>query len=105
VKLDAQIELSGPAFLPQLARRLAKKGVDDTPATLKQILEAVRVPRAAKSCARRQACEEVDPARPARGPADLSGGRARPPLSGGRSQAVGERLEHLHLDVWRAPEQ
>lgn len=39
--LDAQVELPGAAdFLPQLARRAVKKGVDDNFATLKQILEA-----------------------------------------------------------------
>jgi uncharacterized protein YndB with AHSA1/START domain len=43
VKLEAQVELSGAAaFLPQLARRLVKKGVNDNLATLKQILEAAR---------------------------------------------------------------
>jgi hypothetical protein len=43
VKLDAEVELPGAAaFLPQLARRLVKKGVDDNLATLKQILEAAR---------------------------------------------------------------
>jgi uncharacterized membrane protein len=41
VKLDAEVELPGAAaFLPQLARRLVKKGVNDNLATLKQILEA-----------------------------------------------------------------
>jgi uncharacterized protein YndB with AHSA1/START domain len=41
MKLDAEVELPGAAsFLPQLARRLVKKGVDDNLATLKQILEA-----------------------------------------------------------------
>jgi uncharacterized protein YndB with AHSA1/START domain len=41
VTLDAQVEHEGAAaFLPQLARRLVKKGVDDNLATLKQILEA-----------------------------------------------------------------
>jgi uncharacterized protein YndB with AHSA1/START domain len=43
VKLDAQVELPGAAaFLPQLARRLVNKGVNDNLATLKQILEAAR---------------------------------------------------------------
>jgi uncharacterized protein YndB with AHSA1/START domain len=43
MKLDAEVELPGAAsFLPQLARRLVKKGVDDNLATLKQILEAAR---------------------------------------------------------------
>jgi uncharacterized protein YndB with AHSA1/START domain len=43
VKLDAEVELPGAAaFLPQLARRLVKKGVTDNFATLKQILEAAR---------------------------------------------------------------
>jgi hypothetical protein len=43
VKVDAEVELPGAAaFLPQLARRLVKKGVDDNFATLKQILEAAR---------------------------------------------------------------
>ena len=43
VKLDAEVELPGAAaFLPQLARRLVKKGVDDNLATLKRILEAAR---------------------------------------------------------------
>ena len=43
VKLEAQVELPGAAaFLPQLARRLVKKGVNDNLATLKQILEAAR---------------------------------------------------------------
>jgi uncharacterized membrane protein len=43
VKLDAEVELPGAAaVLPQLARRLVKKGVDDNLATLKQILEAAR---------------------------------------------------------------
>jgi uncharacterized protein YndB with AHSA1/START domain len=38
--LDAEVELPGAAaFLPQLARRLVKKGVDDNLTTLKQILE------------------------------------------------------------------
>jgi uncharacterized protein YndB with AHSA1/START domain len=41
MKLDAEVELPGvAAVLPQLARRLVKKGVDDNFATLKQILEA-----------------------------------------------------------------
>jgi uncharacterized protein YndB with AHSA1/START domain len=44
VKLDVQVELAGPAaFLPALARRAVKKGVDDNFATLKQILGAARV--------------------------------------------------------------
>jgi uncharacterized protein YndB with AHSA1/START domain len=43
MKLDAEVELPGAAaFLPQLARRLVKKGVNDNLATLKQILEAAR---------------------------------------------------------------
>jgi uncharacterized protein YndB with AHSA1/START domain len=43
MKLEAEVELPGAAaFLPQLARRLVKKGVDDNFATLKQILEAAR---------------------------------------------------------------
>ena len=43
VKLDAEVELPGPAaLLPQFARRVVKKGVDDNLATLKQILEAAR---------------------------------------------------------------
>jgi len=43
LRLDAEIDLSGPAaLLPQLARRGVKKGVDDNFATLKQILEAAR---------------------------------------------------------------
>jgi uncharacterized protein YndB with AHSA1/START domain len=43
MKLDAEVELPGAAsFLPRLARRLVKKGVDDNLATLKQILEAAR---------------------------------------------------------------
>jgi uncharacterized protein YndB with AHSA1/START domain len=43
MKLDAEVELPGAAaFLPQLARRLVKKGVNDNFATLKQILEAAR---------------------------------------------------------------
>jgi uncharacterized protein YndB with AHSA1/START domain len=43
VKLDAEVELPGAAaFLPQLARRLVTKGVNDNFATLKQILEAAR---------------------------------------------------------------
>jgi uncharacterized membrane protein len=43
VKLDAQVELPGAAaFVPQLAGRLVKKGVNDNLATLKQILEAAR---------------------------------------------------------------
>jgi len=41
VKLEAQVELPGAAALvPQLARRLVKKGVNDNLATLKQILDA-----------------------------------------------------------------
>ena len=41
MRLDAQVELPGAAaFLPQLAHRAVKKGVDDNLATLKQILEA-----------------------------------------------------------------
>jgi uncharacterized protein YndB with AHSA1/START domain len=41
VKLEAEVELPGAAaFLPQLARRAVKKGVDDNFRTLKQILEA-----------------------------------------------------------------
>jgi uncharacterized protein YndB with AHSA1/START domain len=45
VKLDAEVELEGAAaFLPQLARRLVKKGVNDNLATLKQILEAAPRP-------------------------------------------------------------
>jgi hypothetical protein len=43
VRLDAEVELPGPAaFLPQLLRRAVKKGVDDNFATLKQILKAAR---------------------------------------------------------------
>jgi uncharacterized protein YndB with AHSA1/START domain len=43
MKLDAEVELPGAAaFLPQLARRLVKKGVNDNLATLKQILDAGR---------------------------------------------------------------
>jgi uncharacterized protein YndB with AHSA1/START domain len=43
VKLEAELELPGiAAFLPQLARRLVKKGVNDNLATLKQILETAR---------------------------------------------------------------
>jgi uncharacterized protein YndB with AHSA1/START domain len=43
MKLDAEVELRGAAgFLPQLARPLVKKGVNDNLATLKQILEAAR---------------------------------------------------------------
>jgi uncharacterized protein YndB with AHSA1/START domain len=43
MKLNAEVELPGPAaFLPQLARRAVKQGVDDNFATLKQILEAPR---------------------------------------------------------------
>lgn len=45
VNLDAQVEVEGAAaFLPQLARRLVKKGVNDNLATLKQILEAAPRP-------------------------------------------------------------
>lgn len=41
VELDAEVELPGvAAFLPQLARRAVKNGVDDNFATLKAILEA-----------------------------------------------------------------
>ena len=41
VRLDAEVELAGAvAFMPQLARRAVKKGVDDNFATLKGILEA-----------------------------------------------------------------
>jgi uncharacterized protein YndB with AHSA1/START domain len=41
VKLHAEVELPGvAAFVPQLARRVVKKGVDDNFTTLKQILEA-----------------------------------------------------------------
>ena len=43
VHLKAEVDLIGPAaFLPQLARRAVKKGVDDNFATLKQILETAR---------------------------------------------------------------
>jgi uncharacterized protein YndB with AHSA1/START domain len=43
VQLDAGIELQGvAAFVPQLARRAVKKGVDDNLATLKAILETGR---------------------------------------------------------------
>jgi len=43
MKLDAEVELPGAAaFLPQLAQRQVKKGVNDNFATLKQILEAAR---------------------------------------------------------------
>jgi ligand-binding SRPBCC domain-containing protein len=43
MKLDTEVELpAAAAFLPQLARRLVKKGVKDNFATLKQILEAAR---------------------------------------------------------------
>jgi uncharacterized protein YndB with AHSA1/START domain len=43
VRLEAQVELpSAAALLPQLARRVIKKGVDDNFATLKRILEAHR---------------------------------------------------------------
>jgi uncharacterized protein YndB with AHSA1/START domain len=41
--LDAEVELPGAAaFLPQLAGRLVKKGVNDNLPTLKEILEAAR---------------------------------------------------------------
>jgi hypothetical protein len=41
VRLDAEVELSGPAaILPAIARRLVKSGVDDNLATLKQIHES-----------------------------------------------------------------
>jgi uncharacterized protein YndB with AHSA1/START domain len=43
VKLDAEVELPGAAsFIPQLARRAIKSGVDDNLATLKRILERDR---------------------------------------------------------------
>jgi uncharacterized protein YndB with AHSA1/START domain len=43
VQLDAQVELDGvAAFMPQLARRAVKHGVDDNLATLKLILEENR---------------------------------------------------------------
>jgi ligand-binding SRPBCC domain-containing protein len=43
MKLEAEVELPGAAaFLPQLARRLVKRGVDDNLAALKQILEDSR---------------------------------------------------------------
>jgi uncharacterized membrane protein len=43
VTLDAEVEMPGPAaLLPQLARRLVKKGVNDNLATLKRILEVAR---------------------------------------------------------------
>jgi hypothetical protein len=43
VTLDAEVEMPGPAaLLPQLARRLVKKGVNDNLATLKRILEVSR---------------------------------------------------------------
>jgi uncharacterized protein YndB with AHSA1/START domain len=43
VKLDAEVELPGAAsFIPQLARRAMKCGVDDNLATLKRILERDR---------------------------------------------------------------
>ena len=43
VRLAAEVELPGAAALvPQLARRVIKKGVDDNFATLKRILEAHR---------------------------------------------------------------
>jgi uncharacterized protein YndB with AHSA1/START domain len=45
VNLDAEVELEGAgAFLPPLARRLVKKGVNDNLTTLKQILEAAPRP-------------------------------------------------------------
>jgi hypothetical protein len=41
VRLDAEIDLPAPAaFVPQLARRAVRHGVDDNLATLKAILEA-----------------------------------------------------------------
>jgi uncharacterized protein YndB with AHSA1/START domain len=41
LQLDAEVELGGAAaFLPQLARRAVKKGVDANLATLKKLLEA-----------------------------------------------------------------
>jgi ligand-binding SRPBCC domain-containing protein len=43
MRLDAEVELPGAAaFLPRLARRLVKNGVNDNLATLKRILEAAR---------------------------------------------------------------
>jgi uncharacterized protein YndB with AHSA1/START domain len=43
MKLEAEVELPGAAaFLPQLARRLVKRGVDDNLAALKKILEHSR---------------------------------------------------------------
>jgi hypothetical protein len=43
MQLKAEVEPSrAAAFLPQLAQRAVKKGVDDNFATLKQILEATR---------------------------------------------------------------
>jgi uncharacterized protein YndB with AHSA1/START domain len=43
VRLDAEVELPGPAgLLPQLARRAVRSGVDDNLAALKQILELER---------------------------------------------------------------
>jgi uncharacterized protein YndB with AHSA1/START domain len=43
LSLDAEVELPGAAaFLPRLARRLVKKGVNDNLATLKHILETAR---------------------------------------------------------------
>ena len=43
MRLEAEVELPGAAaLLPQLARRLVKKGVNDNLATLKQILEVSR---------------------------------------------------------------
>ena len=43
VQLDAQVELDGvAAFMPHLAQRALKHGVDDNLAALKQILEQHR---------------------------------------------------------------
>lgn len=43
VQLNAEVELQGAAaFVPQLARRAVKKGVDGNLATLRRILEAPR---------------------------------------------------------------
>jgi uncharacterized protein YndB with AHSA1/START domain len=43
VKLEAEVELPGAAsFIPRLARRAIKSGVDDNLATLKRILERDR---------------------------------------------------------------
>jgi uncharacterized protein YndB with AHSA1/START domain len=43
VQLTAEVELQGAAaFVPQLARRAVKRGVDDNLATLRRILEAPR---------------------------------------------------------------